>query len=103
MRGIADPLGPPATRRRALAAAAASALALHAGPAAGKQKSCKKKARRKVDRTCGRQVEQCTAAQSQFCAGVPDPDSCQAAYAPCCAFLGECDFAGYQACLSQLR
>lgn len=93
-----------ATRRGTLALGSAALLGItQARGTVAKKKSCKKKSRKKVDRTCGRQVEECTASYGQVCAGAPDPASCQAAYAPCCALLGECDFAGYQTCLSQLR
>ncbi|MCA9880085.1 MAG: hypothetical protein KC442_19960 [Thermomicrobiales bacterium] len=101
MRG--HDLGSGLSRRSMAAAVAAGALALRGRQTSAGKKSCQKKARKKVDRTCGRQVDECVASFTVMCEGTPNPADCVAAYVACCASLGACDFTGHHTCLNQLR
>lgn len=91
-----------ATRRRTLAVAAA-AMALRAGPAAGKQTSCKKKARKRTTETCTRMREACLAYYDVRCAESSDPPACRAELALCCGHLEVCNFTEYVQCIDRPR
>jgi len=92
-----------ATRRGSLALGSAALLGLTQGPRAeAKKKKCGKKSRKKVNKACGAQVDECTSFYVPFCAGVPDPAQCQATIDLCCAPLGDCDFTGTLTCLNAL-
>jgi hypothetical protein len=95
-----------ATRRGSLALGSAALLGLSQRPGAEakKKKSCSKKSKKKVNKACGAQVDECTAFFAPFCAAAPNPAQCQATADLCCAPLGDCDFTGYTTCVaSQLQ
>jgi hypothetical protein len=83
-----------ATRRGTLALGSAAALLglTRTRDAAAGKKSCKKKSRKKVDKACGRQVDECTNFFTPFCNSVPNPQQCLATVTTCCAPLGDCEF-----------
>ena len=91
-----------ATRRGSLALGAAALLGSTPAPRAeaGKKKSCGKKSRKKVNKACGAQVDECTAFFGPFCAAAPNPAQCVATVDLCCAPLGDCDFSGYATCVA---
>lgn len=88
------------TRRRSLSVGVASLIALRRGQAADAKKSCSKRVRKKVARTCGRQVDECTAYIAQTCADSPNVAECLTDLSPCCDPLGECDFTGFTTCVA---
>jgi hypothetical protein len=92
-----------ATRRGSMALGSAALLGLTQprGSAAGK-KSCKKKARKKVDEACGRQVDECTNHFTPFCNAAPNPQQCLARVSTCCAPLGDCGFLEMIQCVASL-
>ena len=96
-------LGTPATRRRTLAFAVASAAALHSGPTTGKQKSCKKQARKKVDAAGTRMRDECLTYYDARCAESSDPEACRAALAECCGHLEAGNFTEHVTCIYQSR
>lgn len=91
-----------ATRRGSLALGSAALLVLTQGPGAEakKKKSCGKKSKKKVNRACGAQIDECNAFFVPFCAAAPNPVQCQATVDLCCAPLGDCDFSGYATCVA---
>ncbi|MCA9880086.1 MAG: hypothetical protein KC442_19965, partial [Thermomicrobiales bacterium] len=68
------------SRRHSLAVGLAALAGLRQAPltASKKKGSCKKKARKQVERTCGRQFEPCVTAAAPVCDRSRDPVACQA-------------------------
>lgn len=96
------------SRRRSLITlgSAASALAaLSVGATretaiAGKGKKCRKRAQKKVKKTCRRQVSACQQAVDEGCAeSVGDPEVCRELLLPCCDPLATCDAGASYACV----
>lgn len=92
-----------ATRRGTLALGSAALLGLAHTPRAEAKKKCSKKVKKKVNKACGAQVDECLAFFVPLCAGATDPAQCQATVDLCCAPLGDCDFTGTLTCLSSLN
>ena len=87
------------SRRMSLIGLGGVALAAIAGPApvrAGK-------AKKKVKKTCRRQIDQCESAVQAFCDGPTveedEREACHAVFPPCCALFEGCDAAAAYACL----
>lgn len=91
-----------ATRRGSLALGSAALLGLTQGPRAEakKKKTCGKKSKKKVNRACGAQVDECTSFYGPFCSAAPNPAQCLATVDLCCAPLDDCDFSGYATCVA---
>ena len=91
------------TRRATLAGAVFAAVALRPGSPADARSSCRKKARRSVEKTCARMRDECLTFYDARCADSSDPDACRAALATCCGHLEACTFTEHVTCISQPR
>lgn len=98
-RGIVTPT----TRRSALAAGLLAAAALRQERTADAKSSCKKRARKKVDKTCARMRDECLTYYNLQCADSSNPPACMAATATCCGHLEACNFTEHVTCLSQAQ
>jgi hypothetical protein len=88
-----------ATRRRTLAAAIVAAVALRQGRPADAKSTCRKKARKSVDKTCARMRDECLTYYIPRCAETSDPDACRADMTICCGRLAEGSFTEHVTCL----
>ena len=92
------------SRRQALATLAGAGLGVWQAPALGSKKNRKavKRARKKGARKCRRQDGQCVQAMTDVCNAVnADPANaaiCLTTFAPCCAFLGDCQMTSFFDC-----
>lgn len=94
---------PVTSRRRSLALGLAAFAGLRqSAPTAGKRDRCRKKAKKNVAKTCGRQFEPCLAAASPACDRNRDPAACQSTLRECCGHMGRCDLESYLTCVAPL-
>jgi hypothetical protein len=93
----------PATRRTTLAAALVAAAALRPGSPADAKSSCKKKARRSVDKTCRRMRDECQAYYDVRCGESSNPPACREELAICCGHLEACNFTEHVQCIDRFR
>lgn len=100
MRTVIDRLAASvATRRGSLALGSVALLGLTRAPRAEADNSCKKKCKKKVDKACGKQVDECRAIFLPGCSVAPNPTQCEDTVKQCCAPLGDCDFSETITCL----
>jgi hypothetical protein len=93
-----------ASRRQALAAIAGAGLGVWQAPALGSKKTRKavKRAKKQGDKKCRKQDEQCVQGMTVVCnaanADPADAAICVTTFAPCCAFLGDCQATSFFDC-----
>jgi hypothetical protein len=90
------------TRRGSLMTLGGAGLAAMAGPStaeAGKSdKKANRKARKKGKKKCKKQDGQCVQVFEELCATEGDPEFCEDAFIPCCAFLAQCQTTAFFEC-----
>jgi hypothetical protein len=86
------------TRRASLLSLGVAGVGALAGPpTADAKKSKKSKIKKKARQKCQNQAGQCLAFLSVSCG---NDTSCVASAQRCCPLVGNCDFAGFVACLA---
>jgi hypothetical protein len=92
------------SRRQALAALAGAGLGVWQAPALGSKKTRKavKRAKKQGKKKCRKQDGQCVQGMTTVCnAANADPANaaiCVTKFAPCCAFLGDCQTTSFFDC-----
>jgi hypothetical protein len=90
------------SRRGSLMTLGGAGLAAFAGPSIveGKKpgKKARKRARKKGKKKCRKQDARCVQVFADLCAEEADPEFCEAAFSPCCAFLAQCQATSFFEC-----
>lgn len=95
----ASGLAASATRRTTLAAALLVGAALTQSPTAEARKSCRKRARQSVEKTCSRMRDECLAFYTSRCNDSSNPQACLADMTVCCDYLADGNFTEHGTCL----